>query len=277
MDWLSDNWDRIENEYPGKDRDSVINRVTHRTFITLGESFKLLANKEGNRDIALPTYYFNAKDDKQAIFSRHLYQGTWFENETEFEKLVRERLMKITKKTNKILLFFGVFSLLNIVGFTLVFMKYRKKSPRRVIHDDALLEYFHRGLIPGPDESEEAFLFRVEQAKPLAHPEWSDLALPFKIDWVPITYSNHKIAWWEGAATWISGEDLPAVQLRKSFERGFFLGYKRSEVLSHEAVHAARMRFEEPLFEEVLAYSTASQAWKRFLGPLFSRTWDLLY
>lgn len=145
-----------------------------------------------------------------------------------------------------------------------------------MIHDDALLEYFHRGLIPGPEESEEAFLFRALQAKPLAHLEWSDLSLPFKIDWVPITYSNHKIAWWEGAATWISGEDLPAVQLRKSFEKGSFLGYKRSEVLSHEAVHAARMRFEEPLFEEVLAYSTAPQAWKRFLGPLFSRTWEPL-
>ncbi len=145
-----------------------------------------------------------------------------------------------------------------------------------MITDNALLEYFRRGLIPGPEESEEAFLFRVEQAKPLVRPEWGDVALPFKIDWVPITYSNHKIAWWEGAATWISEEDLPAVQLRKNFEKGSFLGYKRSEVLSHEAIHAARMRFEEPLFEEVLAYSTAPQAWKRFLGPLFSRTWEPL-
>ena len=127
MDWLADNWDRIENEYPGKERDSVINRVSHRTFLVLGESFKNLANQDGNRDIALPTYYFNAKDDKRAIFSRHLYQGTWFENESEFEKLVRERLVKITKKTNKILVFFGVFSLLNIVGFALLFIKYRNR------------------------------------------------------------------------------------------------------------------------------------------------------
>jgi hypothetical protein len=145
-----------------------------------------------------------------------------------------------------------------------------------VISNSALLEYFHRGLIPGPEESEEAFFARVEQAKPLVHPEWSDIALPFKIDWVPITYSNHKIAWWEGAATWISEDKLPTIQMRKNFEKGSFLGYKRSEVLSHEAVHAARMRFEEPLFEEVLAYSTAPQAWKRFLGPLFSRTWEPL-
>ena len=78
-----------------------------------------------------------------------------------------------------------------------------------MINDDALLEYFYRGLIPGPEESEEAFLARVQQAKPLAHPEWDDIALPFKIDWVPITYSNHKIAWWEGAATWISQTELP--------------------------------------------------------------------
>jgi hypothetical protein len=145
-----------------------------------------------------------------------------------------------------------------------------------VINDNALLEYFHRGLIPGPEESEEAFLRRIGHAKPLAHPEWDDVILPFKIDWVPIKYSNHKIAWWEGAATWISEEELPSIQLRKNFEKGSFLGYKRSEVLSHEAIHAARMRFEEPLFEEVLAYSTAPQAWKRFLGPLFSRTWEPL-
>lgn len=145
-----------------------------------------------------------------------------------------------------------------------------------MINDDALLEYFHRGLISGPEESEENFLRRIEQAKPLAHPEWDDVTLPFKIDWVPITYSNHKIAWWEGAATWISEDELPSIQLRKNFKKGSFLGYKRSEVLSHEAIHAARMRFEEPLFEEVLAYSTAPQAWKRFLGPLFSRTWEPL-
>lgn len=145
-----------------------------------------------------------------------------------------------------------------------------------MIDDQGLLGYFHRGLIPGPEESEEAFLKRAELAKPLGHPEWSEAVLPFKIDWVPLIYSNQKMAWWEGAATWISDQGLPSIQLRKSFEKGSFLGYKRSDVLSHEAIHAARMRFEEPYFEEVLAYSTAPQAWKRFFGPLFSRTWEPL-
>ncbi len=128
MEWLDQEWDRIENDYPGKDRDSLINRVSHRTFLVLGETFKQLANKEGNRDIALPTFYFNSPDEKYAIFSRHLYKGTWFENETEFEKTVRERLMKIAKKTNKILLAFGAFSFINIVGFVLMFLMYKRHA-----------------------------------------------------------------------------------------------------------------------------------------------------
>lgn len=130
MEWVCENWDRIENEYPGKDRDSLINRVAHRTFLGFGESVKLLANREGNRDIAFPTYYFNSPNDSLAIYSRHLYSGTWFENETVFEKLVRERLMKISKKTNKILLFFGLMTVVNIMGFALLFVKYRKVARR---------------------------------------------------------------------------------------------------------------------------------------------------
>lgn len=147
-----------------------------------------------------------------------------------------------------------------------------------MIEDKTLLESFQRGLIPGPAESEEAFLLRIKKAQPLFHVEWKDVTSPFGfvIDWVPISYSNKQIAWWEGAATWISEDQLPQIQLRKKFQNGSFLGYQRSDVLAHEAVHAARMCFEEPQFEEILAYATSSQAWKRFLGPLFNRTWQPL-
>lgn len=145
-----------------------------------------------------------------------------------------------------------------------------------MIQDADLLKLFNRGLIPGPGESEEAFLKRTLQAQPLSHPEWKEVKTPFgfTIDWVPLTYSNHRIAWWEGAATWIS-DDLPSIQLRRNFQKGFFLGYRRSDILAHEAVHAVRVRFEEPQFEEILAYST-SKGWKKFFGPLFSRTWEPL-
>jgi hypothetical protein len=130
MDWLSEKWDILEASYPGKDRESIINRVSHRTFYALPMAFKEVADQDGRHDIALPAFYFNAPDDKLAIFSRHQYQGTWFDNESAFEKLVRERLMKISKKTNNILLFFGAMSVINIFGFALLFMKYRKISQK---------------------------------------------------------------------------------------------------------------------------------------------------
>ncbi len=128
MEWLIERWDQIEKDYPGKDRDSVINRVSHRTFYVLGEALKVFGNKGDNHDMIFPAYYFNAPKESQAIMARHTYQGTWFENESQFEKMARERLMMLSKKTNKILLFFGIMSVLHITGFVVLFYTFRKKS-----------------------------------------------------------------------------------------------------------------------------------------------------
>ena len=128
LDWLQDNWKRIEQEYPGKDKDAVINRVAHRTFLVLGQTFLKLANQDNNHDIALPTFYFNAPEEKLAIFARHEYKGSWFENESAFEKKTRERLMYISKKTNKIILFCIVMAGMNILGFAALFFLLKKRK-----------------------------------------------------------------------------------------------------------------------------------------------------
>jgi len=120
LNWLKDNWERIEKEYPGKDRESTINRVSHRTFLVLGESFKAVGNQGSYQDIAFPAFYFNAPKDEWALWARHLYAGSWFENESAFEKMTRERLMMLSKKTNKLLLFLGVSSVLNLLGFAVL-------------------------------------------------------------------------------------------------------------------------------------------------------------
>ncbi len=149
------------------------------------------------------------------------------------------------------------------------------------MNDEELLVCFGRGLIPGPQETEEAFVQRVQQAAALSNPEWQAVAqatlslFGFAIDWVPLSYSSQELSPWEGAATWIGEGSLPSIQLRPAFAKGSFLGYRRSDVLAHEAVHAARMRFEEPRFEEMLAYRTSPQRWKRFLGPAFQHKWTL--
>ncbi|MFS8564219.1 MAG: hypothetical protein LVR00_07930 [Rhabdochlamydiaceae bacterium] len=104
LDVIEKNWDRIEQEYPGNDRNSMISRVAHRTFIVLGDSYTASRGQGANRDIVFPAFYFNAPKGTPAIFSRHQFKGTWFESETLFEQSVRKRLVRITKKTNKQLL-----------------------------------------------------------------------------------------------------------------------------------------------------------------------------
>ncbi len=128
MQMLKDQWDEIQASYPGTDRDAVLNRVLHRTFWLFGEAFKQCNNQEGNRDIAFPPYYFNAPNDELAMYSRHLYAGTWHETESVFEKMVRQRLMYLSKKSNKMLLFFSVMSALNVIGFIVLFNMLRKRT-----------------------------------------------------------------------------------------------------------------------------------------------------
>lgn len=142
-----------------------------------------------------------------------------------------------------------------------------------MITDKELLDFYKRGLIPGPREDENVFLQRVSKALPLA-PKLDVPKFGITIDWMPILYSNKKLPFWEGAATWIDGNGLPSIQLREGFQKGSYLGYQRDEVLAHEAVHAARSTFEEPKFEEALAYMTSKSRFRRWLGPLFRRSWE---
>ena len=48
------------------------------------------------------------------------------------------------------------------------------------------------------------------------------------------------------------------------------------EILSHEAVHAARTAFSEPKFEEHLAYLTSSSIFRRIFGPIFQSSKESL-
>jgi hypothetical protein len=145
-----------------------------------------------------------------------------------------------------------------------------------------------RGFIPGPGESEAAYLERVHTLQhlpppseaPLAEEDWKDAnaltqhLFDFSVQWVPAFYSNRNLPFWQGAAVWIS-HNLPIIQLRTAFRKGSYLGlYARAEILAHEAAHAARSAFDEPRFEEILAYSTSRSAWRRWLGPLFRHSWE---
>lgn len=135
---------------------------------------------------------------------------------------------------------------------------------------EELLSFFQRGLIPGPAESEAAFMERVKARVSLSLPEWEEIALPlqeqwgFCIDWVPIFYCPKKLLPWEGAVFSTENKGAPQIFLRK----------KSQEILMHEAIHAAREAFDEPVFEELLAYTTSPTLWKHYAGPLFQHMWE---
>ena len=123
-----------------------------------------------------------------------------------------------------------------------------------------------KGIV-GPHESEEEAHARMASLYP--NQPVIDV-FGFQCDWIPILYSNRALAPWEAACVWIEGNRV-AMQLRKSLEKKkYYLGLvSKEELLQHEAVHALRMAFDEPRFEEVLAYQTATSRWRRFLGPFF--------
>lgn len=160
-----------------------------------------------------------------------------------------------------------------------------------------LVRWNKLGLIPGPAESEEAFLERVkfclnlrnELKDELLPPDRKDasfdiLAAPFKIseenfdvrpEWVPLFFSNWKLLPWHGGSAWIfqCEKDGPlgaVLQLRKAFfSKTRYLGlYERGELIAHEMAHAARMAFDEKEYEEIFAYKTSKQGISRTFGPI---------
>jgi len=156
------------------------------------------------------------------------------------------------------------------------------------------------GIIAGPGETEEIFLQRagyllnlresIHLFSPEEIPFFQDQvadetlreALPITQTlygiaptWLPLYFSNHGLSPWHGASAWIfqKEEDGPLgalIQLRKEWkEKQTLWGlYKRDEVVAHEVSHVGRMAFNEPVFEEFLAYRSSSSRFQRFLGPL---------
>lgn len=120
MQLLVEKWDHIQEEYPGADRDAMLNRVLHRTFWLFSEAIKEANNQEGRADIVFPAYFFDAPKEELAIYAQHQYAGSWHETESSFEKMVRERLMLLSKKSNRLLLSIAILAGLNLLGFVYV-------------------------------------------------------------------------------------------------------------------------------------------------------------
>ena len=152
-----------------------------------------------------------------------------------------------------------------------------------MIPKDQLKGLGEKGWIPGPDESEEAFVKRINKGSRIQGKNVSDYSetLALSPDWIPLNYSNKKLLPWQGAVMWVSkdaeGIQFPSIQLRKGFLKGRFWGTEKGEVLMHETVHAVRVMFSEPRFEEILAYYHSPKKWRGYLAPLFRTPGQALF
>lgn len=159
-------------------------------------------------------------------------------------------------------------------------------------------EYNQKGLIPGPEESEEAFIERAEYClnleteifkdeqiitEPLLQEplKKSEALYGIKPDWIPLFFSNERLSPWQGGCVWIFqiNDDSPTsalLQMRKGFaiKKKYLLLYDRDELITHELAHVGRMAFQEPKFEEILAYQSSSSWYRKILGPLFQASWE---
>jgi hypothetical protein len=169
------------------------------------------------------------------------------------------------------------------------------------ITNQQLQDWNEQGLIPGPDETNEQFLnrinlcqsmqwekhlpFNTENRAPETIARHSLRAISTKYDaaphWVPLFFSNYRLAPWQGAATWILGNEdgigqCAAVQLREAFKNStaYLKIYGRDEIITHELAHAGRIAFDEPKFEEILAYRLSPSRFRRFWGPLLQSPWE---
>lgn len=175
-----------------------------------------------------------------------------------------------------------------------------------MISDEQLKAYCAEGLIPGPAENETEYLQRVDYCLSLkksfkerlgngmaTDPAGEDLSFweeawkkteelyGIHPTWIPLFFSNSQLPFWQGGCAWIFQQDDKSpvsafLQLRRAFRTApLYLGlYHRDELLAHEMCHVGRMCFQEPQFEEVLAYRSSPSHFRRWLGPLVQAPWE---
>ncbi len=146
-----------------------------------------------------------------------------------------------------------------------------------------MLELNRLGLFPGPKEEEKAFEKRVLLSLSKKGNEEIPSIEKYGIcpSWIFINYSNKGLLPWEGGCTWIFEENgviNTTLQLRRLFKhkKKYLKLYDKQEILIHELVHIGRIAFDEPKFEEFLAYRTSPNAFRREFSNMIEHSYEPL-
>lgn len=135
---------------------------------------------------------------------------------------------------------------------------------------------YSKGFLPGPAETKEDFFKRIEATeRVLLHPKKYITDKSYaKATLSPFggaaLLTNTKNRFYHAAATSIielkDGLILPVISMPTSRL------ISKEEVLKHELVHARRALFEEPKFEEAIAFRTSKSKFRALLSPMFSNS-----
>jgi hypothetical protein len=125
-----------------------------------------------------------------------------------------------------------------------------------------LLKLFDLGFIPGPQESRRNFFDRVRKTRTYLSslPPEKQSTFPFKHP-----TEIKKLPIWIGGCTHIFEHDgvrMGTIELNKRIHL--------PELIEHECVHYRRLMFDEPEYEEILAFDT-SNTWRQNWGALLDQ------
>ncbi|NMA42805.1 MAG: hypothetical protein GX946_05425 [Oligosphaeraceae bacterium] len=99
----------------------------------------------------------------------------------------------------------------------------------------------------------------------------TELLFRFKIDWVSGFFIDPAYGLFFGGCAYCMIPDFFALFIiRRSFkEKDRWLFYQRDELLAHELCHVSRVALASEIYEEIMAYKTATTAFRRFFGGIF--------
>jgi len=146
MMWLKAKWNFLETSYPGADSLSTLSRVKHRSFSALSVGIRQSACLQGNQDVIFPSFYFSSPSKEHALFASHAHEGTWYAQESPFEKKMKQELEELKIQSEHLFLWTLSLILAQIAG-VLLFWVVRKKR--------ILLLLFLFPLLVHSDEFEE--------------------------------------------------------------------------------------------------------------------------
>ncbi len=72
--WLINEWEQVEDRFPGKDPETIAQRMKHRTFNALSMGVKESYARAGRKDVVFPPDYFSFSNKKGAIYAVHKHR-----------------------------------------------------------------------------------------------------------------------------------------------------------------------------------------------------------